>query len=1653
MTQPTQDTDITSSISPLFHVRDELNEKLRTGNNVKKLSPGQPPTSFIMETLYSEKRESENNGMAECQGSELVKSLGETFPWLVKFSKVIQSAVGSKNPKLLDRLLCVYIENMSRDVNTCYTKPYRAAKVKTHISDTLIFFHLYWRNIKERVDDHNQYLDKMSEILGMYVDMELKASRRGKDSASKIAAKLLTAMFIYLDNSEEHIFRILFRAKFITKNYSEICGPIFTKLFTGLSRGMKCVTDVTYVRYLLALKLWKRIRDDLQEKKKINELALAILGQQTPSMNPELTKIIPKPPESHKNGTLWLLQPNSFDLRKACDLFIKYELNERIISLPDSIERLKIINSVDMLSTQISLESIDRLQQKDVPQLDKSGDGGQRVKRIVKLKRFKPSFPKLRPGEVVFIDLTAENEESKQGDGKKKKKRDKKKLKWLKEASKRSKLKKERKISDKTWVEKADAHSTEDTVEEINSITNNWPISEDRITESTERIQRFGKRVIKLNTDSCEAKQEKKKCDTTCEGCKFCFTTTERQGEITSLENLVTSQTSLLNNDAMVLTSGDFTKNECYPHADSFGEAASRQVFINRIKQELKDSGAHSSTIISGSNGSYCAMARIERNATAKIIKDEPKDVRDDSTTVENCDKIILTDSSSFNSTKKVEDPRFTKLNACSPVRKMKVGDTIADNDTIPSTSYCKNILYSSPARGKLSKVKERINQACVVSTTASILDSSAEEQINVISGSTSETLESNMRMKDFISDNNPESYKKEPATNAKKLFQTSKMLKLGETSKNCCKDVSGDTVNNKLQNSLIHALSLDEIIQIGRDDVDSQSEDDGDKEYRTKTMRQGTSENSRKKFTPLRDDNDFFEIPDIQLCDDLTNDNEVDNLVTVGGKNKVDEFENIDILDSILNGDMSMQDILEEQQHLSMNPLSSDTSTNMLGFFTEFFKQSEVTLSNKKDCATDETLHQDEVSKTLPEGSLGMTGILNSLLDSDLTSIDSPPSDFMYSNVQSVDPRLIRKSPTAERAAFLSDFSTVSDLFSQKEQSSEDNFGAIDSLSKKTKDQLFLDQKDSLNCTDLEEFGLNSTKETTFEMPVLEEELIQLPAHPLIDETITQISPSSCQSPLSTRPEIPNLSEVKPTDYNNIQVAENNYDYSKLNNSQEFTLLRLKDIIQHSAHEIDKGEDLPTSTLTDFTPPQSVDPPQSPYTFASSPASAQTHSQTVPHSPTHSIGISRHTILANMLTPPPSVPQLIQQNNLTPPPTPQQNQNSFGEATGQQQSQTANSASGNLQKNRIRYLSMNSSSQQPDFVSSLQKKENYEATRRKPQTKVTYLAENKKSNKADYRTVAEDQQQEAHLSHVQVALTRLTKEEINARASGEHSVLKSHIVVNREADVPFNSVLQSTVVKATQHQLQSPQLQRIDFREFNIASQQNKSVLINLNGKTKPALVFERNTQSDKLGKSLNEDVNSRSNIVYKLTSNVKPATSKDKPYSKLPKVNFTIQNERDIGSKPQSTITRRGSNVETSKEPQILIRPRCSTRRVKAQANKSAKEINVRKTFTVPTTEEPSLKKRKITSKFLPLLENGGIIYAVNQQKAQEKHSNSIRRGNIAVYSFFGTLTNEFATILIINSFRSAIYYISFKFQIEFQHLSNNLQLYFYFCSLEVG
>lgn len=321
MAPPTTEMDVTSSFT--------LNDNLANNNST---------TQFYKKEMMDERNKMDlvwihnyasvpiKHETQEVLSSQFIddKLCENMFPWLNKFNKIMCSSVGNKNYQLLKHLILIYKQNILNSVNMYCENVLNTMKLKNHMTNTLTFFHLYWHEIKEDVDDCDWYLNEMSTLLGIYIDMELQTFKQNIDS-SKLTAKLLSLLWIYLNNSEKHIFRVLLKLKFVTKKYSKICDPIFMKCFTKLEKNMESLIDIDYVRYLLVLKLWKRIKENMKERKEVNKIALTILGSCIPKMRDELSKIIPKPPIEHENKTIWLLQPNVFDLKTASNNFLAFE--------------------------------------------------------------------------------------------------------------------------------------------------------------------------------------------------------------------------------------------------------------------------------------------------------------------------------------------------------------------------------------------------------------------------------------------------------------------------------------------------------------------------------------------------------------------------------------------------------------------------------------------------------------------------------------------------------------------------------------------------------------------------------------------------------------------------------------------------------------------------------------------------------------------------------------------------------------------------------------------------------------------------------------------------------------------------------------------------------------------------------------------------------------------------------------------------------------------------------------------------------------------------------------------------------------------------------------------------------------------------------
>ena len=95
------------------------------------------------------------------------------------------------------------------------------------------------------------------------------------------------------------------------------------------------ITEITYIRYILALKLWKSMNDGEEEDDKIKHLALTILGSETSLFNFNHYDFFPQAPKQCINKTVWYLETKSFDLGTTIESFLKYteNINQSTISI------------------------------------------------------------------------------------------------------------------------------------------------------------------------------------------------------------------------------------------------------------------------------------------------------------------------------------------------------------------------------------------------------------------------------------------------------------------------------------------------------------------------------------------------------------------------------------------------------------------------------------------------------------------------------------------------------------------------------------------------------------------------------------------------------------------------------------------------------------------------------------------------------------------------------------------------------------------------------------------------------------------------------------------------------------------------------------------------------------------------------------------------------------------------------------------------------------------------------------------------------------------------------------------------------------------------------------------------------------------------
>ncbi|XP_068977348.1 reticulocyte-binding protein 2-like isoform X1 [Bombus flavifrons] len=298
-----------------------------------------------------------NNGRLKLNNDESKPSIIELFPWILEFKKMCRCIHTEKSMASLTELMQFYVRNVSVSVNECYTRPLRAAKLKDSISETLMLFLYIYRELSE---DHDRfsYLNNMSDLLALYIDMELKASRKSRENHDKICARITSCLYVYLEHSMEHLLDTLIKVQLMCCSYHHILDPIITKIIKNIPIHPE--SSIMYIRYFFIYRLWRKINENVAVKDQITAAAIASLGPLPSTFSSSILEdVLPKVPKSQPNSTKALLQ-HKFDIKKHCEMFAQYcrksngSVYQDGIATPiDSSSRINSKMSEDMVKKDV----------------------------------------------------------------------------------------------------------------------------------------------------------------------------------------------------------------------------------------------------------------------------------------------------------------------------------------------------------------------------------------------------------------------------------------------------------------------------------------------------------------------------------------------------------------------------------------------------------------------------------------------------------------------------------------------------------------------------------------------------------------------------------------------------------------------------------------------------------------------------------------------------------------------------------------------------------------------------------------------------------------------------------------------------------------------------------------------------------------------------------------------------------------------------------------------------------------------------------------------------------------------------------------------------------------------------------------------------
>ncbi|XP_076226010.1 uncharacterized protein LOC116426560 [Nomia melanderi] len=466
------------------------------------------------------------DGKLKLNNDESKSLIADLFPWMLEFRKMCRCIHAEKSMTSLTKLMEFYARNVSISVNECYTRPLRAAKLKDSISETLLLFMYIYREVSEDCN-RSIYLNNMSDLLALYIDMELKASRKSKEEHEKISARLTSCLYVYLEHSTQYLLDTLMKIQFMCRNYHHILDPIITKIMKNIP--MHPESSTMYLRYFLVYRLWRKINEDVAVRNRITAAAIVSLGPVPSTFSPcTLEDVLPKVPKSQSNSTKTLLQ-HKFDIKRHCELFVQYckekeggicqkdgpatsiDSSSRVNSqTPEDsackdteyiesnvnsiiVDKNKHNESISLLKTFKSINLEEQSSFKCLETFSNNISTKLTIPKTIKLNKNRLRRNCKKSNEIVIIDLTSDTVFEKCI-----KRRKSRKLPWLEEAKKRIDLK-IAKASHKTRDQKK---SKEENIDDTHSSNSSRPVNR-QLEDISQLIHTSEDASLRHNLSTC----------------------------------------------------------------------------------------------------------------------------------------------------------------------------------------------------------------------------------------------------------------------------------------------------------------------------------------------------------------------------------------------------------------------------------------------------------------------------------------------------------------------------------------------------------------------------------------------------------------------------------------------------------------------------------------------------------------------------------------------------------------------------------------------------------------------------------------------------------------------------------------------------------------------------------------------------------------------------------------------------------------------------------------------------------------------------------------------------------------------------------------------------------------------------------------------